>query len=125
MLSLLGRDLVFDLLVRERLGVCSPGWGETCCLPFVLGRDWFALRVRERLGLLSVLGRGLRLGGESVLTSPLPVCLSDGGHARPCDPSDLIRCRKYVKSQKARGVQAHQYTQDTGTQWSTMRKLGK
>jgi len=37
------------------------------------------------------------------LTSPLPVCLSDGGHARPCDPSDLIRCRKYVKSQKARG----------------------
>lgn len=53
--------------------------------------------------LLSVLGRGLRLGGESVLTSPLPVCLSDGGHARPCDPSDLIRCRKYVKSQKARG----------------------
>ena len=39
----------------------------------------------------------------SVLTSPLPVCLSDGGHARPCDPSDLIRCRKYVKSQKARG----------------------
>ena len=53
--------------------------------------------------MLSVLGRGLRLGGESVLTSPLPVCLSDGGHARPCDPSDLIRCRKYVKSQKARG----------------------
>ena len=37
------------------------------------------------------------------MTSPLPVCLSDGGHARPCDPSDLIRCRKYVKSQKARG----------------------
>ncbi len=54
--------------------------------------------------LLSVLGRDLGLGGESVLTSPLPVCLSDGGHARPCDPSDLIRCRKYVKSQKARGV---------------------
>ena len=53
--------------------------------------------------MLSVLGRGLRLGGESVLTSPLSVCLSDGGHARPCDPSDLIRCRKYVKSQKARG----------------------
>ncbi len=23
------------------------------------------------------------------------------------------------------GVQAHQYTQDTGTQWSTMRELGK
>ncbi len=28
---------------------------------------------------------------------------SDSGHARPCDPSDLIRCRKCVKSQKARG----------------------
>ncbi len=27
-----------------------------------------------------------------------PVCLSDGGHARPGDPSDLIRCRNYVKS---------------------------
>ena len=74
--------------------------------------------------LLSVLGRDLGLGGESVLTSPLPVCLSDGGHARPCDPSDLIRCRKYVKSQKARGVQAYQYTQDTSTQRSTMRKQG-
>ena len=72
-----------------------------------------------------MLGRDLGLGGESVLTSPLPVCLSDGGHARrPCDPSDLIRCRKYVKSQKARGVQAYQYTQDTSTQWSTMRKQG-
>ena len=79
-------------------------------MPFVLGRGWFALRVRERLELLSGLGRGLRLGGESVLTSPLPVCLSDGGHARPCDPSDLIRCRKYVKSQKARGGY-RQYTQ--------------
>ena len=67
--------------------------------------------------LLSGLGRGLRLGGESVLTSPLPVCLSDGGHARPCDPSDLIRCRKYVKSQKARGGYRHTSTHtDTGTQ---------
>jgi hypothetical protein len=53
--------------------------------------------------LLSVLGKDLGLGGESALTSRRPFCLSDGGHARPCDPSDLIRCRKYVKSQKARG----------------------
>ncbi len=52
-----------------------------------------------------MLGKDLGLGGEFVLTSPIPVCLSDGGHARPCDPSDLIsiRCRKCVKSQKARG----------------------
>ena len=71
-----------------------------------------------------MLGRDLGLGGESVLTPRLPVCLSDGGHTRPCDPSDLIRCRKYVKSQKARGVQAYQYTQDTSTQRSTMRKQG-
>ena len=70
--------------------------------------------------LLPVLGRDLGLGGESVLTSPLPVCLSDGGHARPCDPSDLIRCRKYVKSQKARGGYRHTGThKDTSTLRST------
>ncbi len=97
---------MFALRVRKGL-VCSPGKGES----------WVALLVRERLELLSGLGRGLRLGGESVLTSPLPICLSDGGHARPCDPSDLIRCRKYVKSQKARGVYRHTGThKDTSTQ---------
>ena len=49
--------------------------------------------------------------------TPLPVCLSDGGPARPCDPSDLIRCRKYVKSQKARGGYRHTSThKDTSTQ---------
>ncbi len=55
---------MFALLVRERLGLLS-----------VLGRDLlFALRVRERLRLLSVLGRDLGLGGESVLASSS--CLS-------------------------------------------------
>jgi hypothetical protein len=36
----------------------------------------------------------------------------------------IVLCRKYVKSQKARGVQVYQYTQDTSTQRSTMRKQG-
>ncbi len=41
-------------------------------------------------------------------------------------PFEVVQryCRKYVKSQKARGVQAYQYTQDTITQRSTMRKQG-
>ncbi len=69
----------------------------------------------------------VELGYQHVLTSPLPVCLSDGGHARPCDHSDLIRCRKYVKSQKARGGCRHTSTHKTQalcTLRSTMRKQG-
>jgi len=50
LLSWLGRDLVSALLVRERLGVCSPCWGEAWCLLSLLGRDLlFALRVRKGL----------------------------------------------------------------------------
>ena len=64
MLSLLGRDLGYALLVRERLGVALR----------VRERLVVALRVRERLRLLSVLGRDLGLGGESVLASSS--CLS-------------------------------------------------
>ena len=48
LLSWLGRGLVSALLVRERLGVCSPCWGEAWCLLSLLGRDLlFALRVRK------------------------------------------------------------------------------
>ena len=50
LLSWLGRDLVSALLVRERLGVCSPCWGEAWCLLSLSGRDLlFALRVRKGL----------------------------------------------------------------------------
>jgi hypothetical protein len=49
---------VVTFWVRERL-VCSPGYGEVCLLSG-LGIVGFVFRVRERLGLLSGLGRDFR-----------------------------------------------------------------
>jgi hypothetical protein len=88
LLSGLGRGLA-AFRVREKLVLLSG-----------LGRDLVALRVRERLVWLSGSGRGLgREGSLSELLPFLSVCLTvDTRHARPGDPSDLIRCRNYVKS---------------------------